>query len=111
MDAQEGANKGDDGTTANANNIPDAKGKAPMDDGGADEARPKKPSMKPGPNSDDDRWKLYVVYPQYGAFVVHEGVAFVAYRFLVAGVGRVGFMSITMPAEIRKFVRMLAMLP
>ncbi|XP_026406040.1 uncharacterized protein LOC113301476 [Papaver somniferum] len=88
-----------------------AKGKAPMDTDTETHTNPNKPTMKTSQGFDDDRWKLYVVHPQFGAFVVHEGVAFVADRFLVVWVGRFGFMSITMPANVSQFVWILVMQP
>lgn len=55
--------------------------------------------------SDDDDWVLYAYHPKYGPFEVHQGVAVVADRFLVSGVRRIGFQSITLPADTRFMVR------
>lgn len=70
-----------------------------------DEEMEEKPPIKPK----DGTWKLYVAHPRFGPFEVHEGVVAVADRFLVSVVGRIGFMSITMPAEVRRAIQILAM--
>lgn len=69
------------------------KGKAQMVDD--DEDKPHKSSTTSMSRSDDDTWKLYAYYPQFGTFEVHKGVV------VVAGVGRIGLMYITLPAEVR----------
>ncbi|KAI3963408.1 hypothetical protein MKW98_022830, partial [Papaver atlanticum] len=63
------------------------------------------------PGSDDDSWVLYAYHPKYGPFQVHEGVVVVADRFLVSGLSRVGFQSITLAADERHMVRQLAARP
>ncbi|KAI3888163.1 hypothetical protein MKW92_040670, partial [Papaver armeniacum] len=51
---------------------------------------------------------LYAFHPKFGPFEVHEGVAVVADQFLVSGLSRVGFQSITLDAEVRFMVRQMA---
>lgn len=85
----------------------DVQGKAPMKED--DEKISTKPTVKPIQGSDDDSWKLYVVHPRFGPFEVHEGVHVVADRFLVVEVGRIGFMYITLYANVRHAIRILVM--
>ncbi|KAI3960482.1 hypothetical protein MKW98_002981, partial [Papaver atlanticum] len=58
-----------------------------------------------------EKWVLYAYHPKFGPFEVHEGVAVVADRFLVYGLSRVGFQSITLSADERFVVRQLASQP
>lgn len=69
------------------------KGKAPVVDDA--EEKTQKSSTTPMPGSDDDKWKLYAYRPRFGPFELHEGVVD---RFVVAGGGKNGFMSIPLPA-------------
>lgn len=70
------------------------------------------PSLKPKRNGyDDDDWVLYAYHPKFDPFEVHEAVAIVADRFLVSGLSRFGFQSITLQPEARYMVRQLAARP
>ncbi|KAI3915072.1 hypothetical protein MKW92_007261, partial [Papaver armeniacum] len=55
-----------------------------------------------------EHWVLYAFHPKFGPFEVHEGVDVVADRFLVSGLSRVRFWSITLDAEERFMVRQSA---
>ncbi|KAI3869981.1 hypothetical protein MKW92_049523, partial [Papaver armeniacum] len=56
----------------------------------------------------NEHWVLYAFHLKYGPFEVHEGVAVVADRFLISGVSRIGYQSITLDARERRIVRHLA---
>ncbi|KAI3928456.1 hypothetical protein MKW98_024057, partial [Papaver atlanticum] len=61
--------------------------------------------------SDDDDWVLYAYHPRYGPFQMHKGVDVVVDRFLVSGLSRIGYQSITLDAKERYMVRQLAAHP
>ncbi|KAI3848369.1 hypothetical protein MKW98_005749 [Papaver atlanticum] len=70
------------------------------------------PYVKPvRAGSDDDDWVLYAYHPKYGPFEVHEGIAIVTDRFLVSGLSRIGFQSITLPVGAQFMVWQLAAQP
>ncbi|KAI3830608.1 hypothetical protein MKX03_016440, partial [Papaver bracteatum] len=97
---------------ADLHNERDIGSSAPKSPGGNDRYVTGMPRAASHPQMGNRKhWVMYAFHPKFGPFEVHEGVAIVADRFLISGVSRIGYQSITLESRERGIVRQLDALP